>query len=141
MAEATTEKQPKAKAPKAKAKAAAPAKAAKGTTKNRKQKVYGIDDMVNAIHTLIQTEEGAPKSAKEELTKTALKYALQAEQDLITDIVSKGDKVNYVGFGGYEKRERAARKGRNPQTGEEMDIAAKHVPAFRPGKGFKDAVK
>ena len=139
MAEATTK-------PRNKKKAAAPAEAkatpkAKGTTKNRKTKVFGIDDMVQGIWEAIQADESAPRSAKEALTKTALKTVLQTEQDLIVGAVKDGDKVTYVGFGTYEKRERAARKGRNPQTGEEMDIEAKTVPAFKPGKGFKDQVK
>jgi DNA-binding protein HU-beta len=141
MTEATTVKKSRAKAPKAEAKTAAPKEAKKGTTKNRKQKVFGIDDMVQGVWEAIQADENSPKSAKEALTKVALKFVLQTEQDLIVGAVSNGDKVSYVGFGGYEQRERAARKGRNPQTGVEMDIAAKKVPAFKPGKGFKDAVK
>jgi DNA-binding protein HU-beta len=134
MTEATTK-------PRGKKKAAAPATATKGTTKNRKVKVFGIDDMVNAIWDDIQADETSPKSAREALTKVALKSVLQREQELIVGAVSTGDKVTYVGFGTYEKRERAARKGRNPQTGAEMDIEAKTVPAFKAGKGFKDSVK
>ncbi|MBH9787557.1 HU family DNA-binding protein, partial [Clostridioides difficile] len=54
---------------------------------------------------------------------------------------AKGDKVQLIGFGNFEVRERAARKGRNPQTGKEIEIAASKVPAFKPGKALKDAVK
>eukprot|EP00891_Asterochloris_glomerata_P007471 jgi/Astpho2/7471/Aster-x0770 len=59
----------------------------------------------------------------------------------ITDIVARGGSVNLTGFGKFEPRERAARKGRNPKTGEELDIAAMTVPGFTPGKQFKEAVK
>ena len=54
--------------------------------------------------------------------------------------VKKGDKVTLVGFGTFESRKRAARTGRNPQTGKEIKIAAKTVPAFSAGKKFKEAV-
>ena len=53
----------------------------------------------------------------------------------------KGDKVSLKGFGNFEVRERAARQGRNPQTGETISIAASKVPAFKAGKALKDAVK
>lgn len=142
---ATAPKKGKAKAKAAEAKATPVTSKAKstpkGTTKNKKVKVFGIDDMVNAIHADIQADEKAPRSAKEALTKVALKAVLQAEHALIQGAVANGDKVTFVGHGTFEKRQRSARKGRNPQTGEEMDIAAKSVPAFKPGKGFKDAVK
>ena len=55
--------------------------------------------------------------------------------------MKKGDKVQLIGFGTFEVRNRAARKGRNPQTGKEIEIAASKVPAFKPGKALKDAVK
>jgi len=55
--------------------------------------------------------------------------------------VDEGEKVQLIGFGNFEVRERAARKGRNPQTGEEIEIAASKVPAFKAGKALKDAVK
>lgn len=53
----------------------------------------------------------------------------------------KEEKIQLVGFGTFEVRERAARTGRNPQTGEEIQIAASKVPAFKPGKELKEAVK
>lgn len=59
----------------------------------------------------------------------------------ITDSLKDGDKVQLIGFGNFEVRERSARKGRNPQTGEEIEISASKVPAFKPGKALKDAVK
>lgn len=61
--------------------------------------------------------------------------------ELISESMSKGESVQLIGFGNFEVRERAARKGRNPQTGEEIDIAATKTPAFKAGKQLKDAVK
>ena len=60
---------------------------------------------------------------------------------MITNALVKGDKVQLIGFGNFEVRERAARTGRNPLTGEELNIAASKVPAFKAGKALKDAVK
>lgn len=65
---------------------------------------------------------------------------LSAWIEAITKTVSKGKKVTLVGFGTFEPRKRAARVGRNPQTGAELKIAAKTVPAFSVGKKFKDLV-
>lgn len=76
-----------------------------------------------------------------ELSKKDATKAVEAVFDSITDSLRQGQKVQLIGFGNFEVRERAARKGRNPQTGEEIDIAASKVPAFRPGKALKDAVK
>ncbi|MDI9600650.1 MAG: HU family DNA-binding protein, partial [Acidobacteriota bacterium] len=59
----------------------------------------------------------------------------------ITAALADGDQVSMVGFGTFKVRERAARKGRNPQTNEEIEIAARKVPAFTAGKKLKDAVK
>ena len=66
---------------------------------------------------------------------------LSAALDVIEKTVSKGKKVTLVGFGTFEARKRAARTGRNPQTGAELKIAAKTVPAFSAGKKFKELVK
>ena len=65
---------------------------------------------------------------------------LTATIDAIQTSVKKGNKVTLVGFGSFEARKRAARKGRNPQTGKEIKIAAKTVPAFSAGKKFKELV-
>lgn len=78
---------------------------------------------------------------KSELSKKDVTKAVDSVFESITDALSEGDKVQLIGFGNFEVRERAARKGRNPQTGEEIDIAASKVPAFKPGKALKDAVK
>ncbi|MFP7225612.1 HU family DNA-binding protein, partial [Priestia filamentosa] len=67
--------------------------------------------------------------------------AVDALFKTISDTLSKEEKIQLIGFGTFEVRERAARTGRNPQTGEEMQIAASKVPAFKPGKELKEAVK
>ncbi|QJI52511.1 DNA-binding protein [Psychrobacillus phage Perkons] len=59
----------------------------------------------------------------------------------IKELTAEHGKLQLIGFGNFEVRERAARKGRNPQDGSEIDIEAKRVPAFKPLKGFKDLVK
>jgi DNA-binding protein HU-beta len=66
---------------------------------------------------------------------------LAAIIDEIRESLQKGEKVQLVGFGTFEVKERAARKGRNPQTGEEIAIAASKAPTFKAGKEFKDAMK
>lgn len=65
---------------------------------------------------------------------------LKAYIDIVTKTVKKGDKVQLVGFGTFEQRKRAARKGKNPKTGEAIKIAAAKVPAFKAGAAFKEAV-
>ncbi|MGI8575203.1 MAG: HU family DNA-binding protein [Egibacteraceae bacterium] len=79
-------------------------------------------------------------SDRVDLSKTDVSSALDAVLDSITDAVSRGDKVTLTGFGTFERRERSARTGRNPQTGEEMQISASKAPAFKAGKAFKEAV-
>ena len=76
-----------------------------------------------------------------ELSKKDATKAVEAVFESIQTALADGEKVQLIGFGNFEVRERAARKGRNPQTGEEIDIAASKVPAFKPGKALKDAVK
>ncbi|ALS73849.1 HU family DNA-binding protein [Planococcus sp. CP5-4] len=76
-----------------------------------------------------------------ELSRKDAAKAVDAAFEAIQDALTKGDKVQLIGFGNFEVRERAARKGRNPQTGAEIEIAASKVPAFKPGKALKDAVK
>jgi DNA-binding protein HU-beta len=76
-----------------------------------------------------------------ELSKKDATKAVDAVFTAIQNALASGDKVQLIGFGNFEVRERAARKGRNPQTGEEIEIAASKVPAFKPGKALKDAVK
>lgn len=80
-------------------------------------------------------------SKQAEISKKDATKAVDAVFDNILEALKNGDKVALIGFGNFEVRERSARKGRNPQTGEEIDIAASKVPAFKPGKTLKDAVK
>ena len=75
------------------------------------------------------------------LTKKDATAAVDAVFASIQDTLAKGDKVQLIGFGNFEVRTRAARKRRNPQTGEEIASAASKIPAFKPGKALKDAIK
>ncbi|OUM89711.1 MAG: DNA-binding protein [Bacillus thermozeamaize] len=75
------------------------------------------------------------------LSKKDAAKAVDAVFEAITQALKNGDKVQLIGFGNFEVRERAARKGRNPQTGAEIEIAASRVPAFKPGKALKEEVK
>ncbi len=75
-----------------------------------------------------------------DLSKKDATKAVDAVFDAISDALQSGDKVQLVGFGNFEVRDRQARKGRNPQTGEEIEIAASKTPAFKPGKSLKDLV-
>lgn len=77
---------------------------------------------------------------KANLSKKDAEAALNAFVASVEGALAKGDKVQLVGFGGFEVRERAARTGRNPQTGAEMKIAAAKVPAFKAGKALKDLI-
>ena len=83
-------------------------------------------------------QEIAKKSG---VTQKEAAEVLGALVDTIQKTVAKGKKVTLVGFGTFEARKRAARIGRNPQTGKELKIAAKTVPAFSAGKSFKELVK
>ncbi|MCP5201357.1 MAG: HU family DNA-binding protein [Gammaproteobacteria bacterium] len=75
-----------------------------------------------------------------DLSKAAATRAVDAMLDGITTALKKGDQVSVVGFGTFTVRDRAARTGRNPKTGEAIQIAASRVPGFKPGKALKDAV-
>ncbi len=75
-----------------------------------------------------------------DLSKAAATQAVDAVVDTITESLRNGDSVSLVGFGTFEVRARAARTGRNPQTGEEIQIKASRAPAFKAGKALKDAV-
>lgn len=86
-------------------------------------------DLVNAV------------AETSELSKKDAGKAVDAVFQTIMDTLKTGEKVQIIGFGNFEVRDRAARKGRNPQTGEEIQIPASKVPAFRAGKALKDAVK
>lgn len=79
-------------------------------------------------------------AAKANVTKKEADAVLSATIDAIVEAVASGDKVTLVGFGSFEKRDRAQREGRNPKTGETMTIAATSVPGFSAGKLFKEKV-
>ncbi len=85
-------------------------------------------DLVNAV-------------AAKGLTKKDAAVAVDAVFGAIEGALVKGDKVQLIGFGTFETRERAAKEGRNPRTGETIKIAASKVPAFKAGAGLKNAVK
>jgi DNA-binding protein HU-beta len=77
---------------------------------------------------------------KANLTKTQMQAALTALLETITEKVADGDKVTLVGFGTFEPKVRSAREGRNPKTGDKLDIPAARVPTFSAGKAFREAV-
>jgi DNA-binding protein HU-beta len=79
-------------------------------------------------------------AAKTELSKKDAEKALKAFIDVVSDELAEGGKIQLVGFGTFEVSERAARTGRNPQTGDEMKIPASKAPRFKAGKALKDAV-
>ena len=83
----------------------------------------------------------AEVAAKTGLTKKDSEKAVNAFGEVVTEFLAKGEKVQLIGFGTFETRERAAREGRNPQTGEAIKIAATVVPEFKAGKALKEAVK
>lgn len=87
-----------------------------------------------------KTELVAAIAEKTDLSKKDAEAALKAFTEVIADALKKGDKVQLVGFGTFEVSERAARTGRNPQTGEEMEIPASKAPKFKAGKALKDMV-
>ena len=87
-----------------------------------------------------KTELVAAIAEKAALSKKDAEKALNAFVGTVEDALKKGEKIQLVGFGTFEVKERAARDGRNPKTGETIKIAASKAPAFSAGKAFKDAV-
>ena len=79
-------------------------------------------------------------AAKTGDTKKVAEASVNAFVDVVTETLKKGDKVQLVGFGSFEVRKRAASKGRNPQTKEEIKIPASKAPVFKAGKALKDLV-
>ena len=82
----------------------------------------------------------AEVAAKAGLSKKDSEKAVNAALDTITDSLVKGEKVQLVGFGGFDIKERGVRMGRNPKTKEEIEIPASRVPQFKAGKALKEAV-
>jgi DNA-binding protein HU-beta len=89
---------------------------------------------VNKSELIDAVAEGA------DISKAAATRAVDAMLDAITGALKQGDQVSLVGFGTFVVRERAARSGRNPRTGETINIAASKIPTFKAGKGLKDNV-
>ena len=87
-----------------------------------------------------KTELIAGVAEKTDLSKKDADAAVSAVLGAITDALKAGDKIQLVGFGTFEVRNRAAKQGRNPRTGETMTVPASKVPAFKAGKALKDAV-
>ena len=87
-----------------------------------------------------KTELVAAIAESAELSKKDAEKALKAFVDVVADELKKGEKVQLVGFGTFEVSERAAREGRNPQTGEVMKIEASKAPKFKAGKALKDMI-
>ena len=87
-----------------------------------------------------RTELVAAMAEKSQLSKKDAESALKAFIDVVSEEMQKGEKIQLVGFGTFEVSERAAREGRNPQTGETMTIAASKSPKFKAGKALKDSV-
>ena len=80
-------------------------------------------------------------SEKTYITKKDTRTLVDAVFETIQETLARSERVQIMGFGAFETRERAARKGRNPQTGEEMEIPERVAPAFKAGKTLKDAVE
>jgi len=87
-----------------------------------------------------KTELIAKVAETTEVTKKDAAKAVDAVLDAIAEALKNGEKVQLIGFGNFEVRERAARKGRNPQTGEEIEIAASKVPSWKPAKALKGQI-
>lgn len=87
-----------------------------------------------------RTELVAAIAEETQLTKKDAEAAVKAFIDVVSGELKKGEKVQLVGFGTFEVSERAAREGRNPQTGETMTIAASKTPKFKAGKALKDMI-
>lgn len=95
---------------------------------------YNEEDKMNKSELI----EAIASSAQ--LSKADAGRALEGFTNAITQALQAGDTISLIGFGTFSVKERAARKGRNPKTGQEIDIAASKVPDFKAGKGLKDAI-
>ena len=96
---------------------------------------------MNKTELIAKVAEVADLTKKDaEKAVNAIFGSTDSNKGVIIDAVAAGDKVQIIGFGSFESVERAARTGRNPQTGEEVQIAAKTAPKFKPGKRFEDAM-
>ena len=87
-----------------------------------------------------KTELVAAMADKSGLTKKDAEKVLNAFTEVVTETIASGNKIQLIGFGGFDTSVRAARKGKNPQTGKEIDIPASKSPRFKAGQALKDAV-
>lgn len=125
-----------------------------GKVKKRGSLIFEVEIYENLCYVLVytyymkievdhmnKTELVKAVSTQAELTQKDAAKAVEALFETISNTLAKEEKIQLIGFGTFEVRDRAARTGRNPQTGEEIEIAASKVPAFKPGKELKEAVK
>lgn len=96
--------------------------------------------MKNGEMNMNKTELIEAIASKTEMTKTDVDKVVSSLVEVVTDALAKGDKVSLKGFGNFEVRNRDARVGRNPRTGETMEIAASKAPAFKASSALKKAV-
>ena len=89
---------------------------------------------------MTKVEFVANVAEKAELKKVDAEKAVNAFLETVSEALKAGDKITFTGFGSFEVTERAAREGRNPKTGEKMQINATKVPKFKAGKGLRDVV-
>lgn len=106
----------------------------------RKQVAVEYIHLSSRIKIMNKAELVAAIAKEADLTKKQAEAAVNAFTKTVVGEVANGGNVQLVGFGTFEQSERSARKGRNPQSGEPMDIPASTVPKFKAGKAFKDAV-
>lgn len=100
-----------------------------------------IETLWEEVNVMNKTDLVNAVAEKSDLAKKDATKAVDAVFESVMDSLKNGEKVQLIGFGNFEVRERSERKGRNPQTGEEIKIPASKVPAFKPGKALKESVK
>ena len=106
-----------------------------------KKPTYNIFNLESKGFSVNKSELIDAIAESADISKAAAGRALDSVTSSITGALKKGDQVTLIGFGTFSVKERAARTGRNPQTGAEIKIAASKVPGFKAGKALKDAVK
>ena len=99
-----------------------------------------MDHILKEDATLNKQELVANVAEQASLTKKDAEKAVNAVFEAIKSALSEGDRIQLIGFGTFEVKDRKARKGRNPQTGKEIEIAASKMPVFKAGKALKDSV-
>ena len=99
-----------------------------------------MDHILKEDATLNKQELVANVAEQASLTKKDAEKAVNAVFEAIKSALSEGDRIQLIGFGTFEVKDRKARKGRNPQSGEEIDIPASKTPVFKAGKALKDSV-